>query len=241
MAEPEAGTVSAEQAMLLLLLDSAAELKRLEREGAFQQIAPGRYWLKDLVQGFVRHSREHRNVTDSGVLARCWNLTSARVGQLAREGWFKSLEGTHGKYDWFDACAGFIRYLRDEDRRSTKSAAETRIRDAKARDIEVRTQQRLSRLIPLDVYEEMIDGMAGMVRSEFAGLAAATTRDLTMRRMIEREVNARLRRIAEHAMAQAIRLEAAGSADDAVGADRAGPVGSSQSDLPSNGGGARTT
>jgi hypothetical protein len=52
--QPEAGTVTAEQAQMLLLL-SRAELKALEREGAFSPIAPGRYWLKDLVQGFARH------------------------------------------------------------------------------------------------------------------------------------------------------------------------------------------
>jgi hypothetical protein len=75
--------------------------------------------------------------------------------------------------------------------------------------IEVCTQQRLSRLVPLEIYNEMIDSFAGMVRSEFAGLAAVCTHDITMRRIIEREVNARLRRIVEHALAQAIRLEAA--------------------------------
>ena len=54
MAEPETGTVTTEQAILLLLLEKPAELKALEREGAFKQIAPGRYWIKDLVQGYIR-------------------------------------------------------------------------------------------------------------------------------------------------------------------------------------------
>jgi hypothetical protein len=98
----------------------------------------------------------------------------------------------------------------------------------------------LSRLVPLDIYEEMIDGLAGVVRSEFAGLAAASTRDLTMRRIIEREVNARLRRISEYAMAQAIRLEAVGGADDAVRANGAGHLGSGKQDVPADSGGART-
>jgi hypothetical protein len=115
------------------------------------------------------------------------------------------------------------------------------MRDAKAREIEVRTQQRLSRLVPLEVYEEMIDNIAGLVRSEFAGLAAVCTRDLTARRIIEREINARLRRIAEHAMAQAVRLETLRGADTAIGADRTGPVGGGEPDLSANGGGSGTT
>jgi hypothetical protein len=236
--EPEAGTVTAEQAMLLLLLDKQSDLKQLEREGAFTPIAPNRYWLKDLVQGFVRHARETKHVIDTHVLASCWGMTPARIGQLANMGWFKPV--AKGKYNWMDACSGYIKFLRDEDRRSSKSASETRIKDAKARDIEVRTMQRLSRLIPLEVYEEMIDSIAGVVRSEFAGLAAACTRDLVMRRIIEREVNARLRRIAEHAMAQAIRLETDGGVADAVRADGAGPVGGGEPDLSSDSGGAGT-
>jgi hypothetical protein len=227
--------------MLLLLLDKPSELKGLERDGAFQPIAPGRYWLKDLIQGYVRHQREHRFDVETNMLANCWMVSAARVKQLAHEGWFKPLDVGRGKYNLIEACTGFVKYLRAEDRRSTRSAADARIKDAKAQDIETRTKQRLGRLIPLEVYEEMIDNMSGVVRSEFAGLAAASTRDLTMRRVIEREVNARLRRIAEHAMAQAIRLEASGGADDAVRANGARHLGGEQQDVPTNGGGAGAT
>jgi hypothetical protein len=237
--DTEAGTVTTEQALSLLLFDKPADLKQLEREGAFQQITPGRYWLKDLVQGFVRHARRTKDITDTQTLSSCFGLTGARIGQLASMGWFKAIE--RGKFNWIDACGGYIRFLRDEDRKTSKSAADSRIRDARAREIEVRTQQRLSRLVPLEIYEEMIDSFASVVRSEFAGLPAACTRDLTMRRIIEREVNARLRRIAEHAMAQAIRLETVRGPDDAVRADGAGSVGGGEQDVPGNGSGARPT
>jgi hypothetical protein len=241
MAEPEAGSVTTEQALLLLMIDSPSELRRLEREGAFKQIAPGRYWLKDLVQGYVRHLRTHLRDTDTNTLAGCLGVSAQRVGQLANAGWFKALDGARrGTYNWIEACGGYVRFLRDEDRRSSKSASETRIKDAKAFDIEVRTKQRLGHLIPLEVYEEMIDNIAGVVRSEFAGMAAACTRDLTMRRIIEREANARLRRIAEHAMAQAIRMEKTGSPADAFGAAGAGPVGSGEPDLSIDSSGAGT-
>jgi hypothetical protein len=236
--ESEAGTVTGEQALMLLVLDLPSELKRLEREGAFKPIAPNRYWLKDLVQGYIRHLRAVARESDTQTLARAMGVSSQRISQLASEGWFKQIEGKRGIYNWIEACGGYIKFLRAEDRATSKHSAESRIRDAKARDIEIRTQQRLARLVPLDAYEEMIDNFAGVVRSEFAGLAAASTRDLTMRRIIEREVNARLRRIAEHAMASAIRLEAARGADDAVRADRAGPLGSSKPDVSTNSGGA---
>jgi hypothetical protein len=93
MAEiPEAGTITAEQAILLLLLENSGDLRRLEKDGAVSAIAPGRYWLKDLVQGFVRYTRKNADMTDTSSLSICFGLTGARIGQLAREGWFKQIE-----------------------------------------------------------------------------------------------------------------------------------------------------
>lgn len=171
--------------------------------------------------------------------ARLIMKSPERVRQLAKEGWIaRTGSGSDRQYRLLDVVQGYIRFRDDEDRRTSKSAAHSRIADARARDIEVRTQQRLSRLVPIEVHDEMIDSFAGVVRSELAGLAATCTREMAMRRIIEREVNARLRRIAEHAMAQAIRLEAVRGADDAVRADGAGPVGGGKPDVPTNGGGA---
>ena len=239
MAEPEAGSVTTEQAILLLLLDKAADLKALEREGAFKQIAPGRYWIKDLVQGYIRFTRDRSRDVNTETLCSVFGVVNQRISQLANAGWFRPLPRTKkGIYNWMEACAGYIKFLRDEDRRSSKHAADSRMRDAKAYDIEVRTRQRLGRLVPLEAYEEMIDNTAGMVRTEFAGMAAACTRDLVLRRIIEREVNARLQRIAEFAMAQAIRLETVRGTADAERADGAGSVGGGKPDLPTNGGGA---
>lgn len=182
MADHEAGTITTEQAVMLLMLDKTSQLHALEEAGAFRPIVRDRYWIKEVVQGYIKHLREHQFDTDTNTLASCWGMTASRISGLCNAGWFKPLPGKYrGKYNWIEACGGYIKFLRDEDRRSSKSAADSRIKDAKARDIETRTQQRLGRLIPLDVYEEMIDNITGIVRTEFAGLAAASTRDLTMR------------------------------------------------------------
>jgi hypothetical protein len=153
------------------------------------------------------------------VVCQLLMLSRQRVDQLVASGHIKKVG--RGEYSLVDAVQGYIRFLRDEAHQKTMTAADSRVRDARARDIEVRTAQRLSRLVPLSVYDEMIDGFAGVVRSEFAGLPATCTRNLIERRIIERETNARLRRIAEYAMAQAIRLETVRGADHAIGADGA--------------------
>lgn len=231
MAENEAGTVSTALAMSLLLMEHPDDLKKLQREGFIKPVGRDSWRLADLVRGFAKWSKEKASLTDSATLAQCWGVNRTRVSQLAAEGVLKT-EGRKAQYSWFDACQNYVRYLKSEDRKSSKSASDSRMRDAKAREIEVRTMQRLSRLVPIDVYDEMLESVCGMVRSEFAGLAATCTRDLTLRRIIEREVNARLHRIAEQAMAQAIRLEANSGVADAVRANGAGPVGGSEPDVP---------
>lgn len=180
---------------------------------------------------------ERATIINVTVLAQLLMLTRQRIEALVKEGWIKK-QGV-GKYSLVDAVQGYIRFLRDETRRHNVSAADSRVRDARAKDIEVRTMQRLGQLVPLEVYDEMLDRTAGLVRSEFAGLAAACTRDLVMRRIIEREVNARLRRIAESALAE-LRLAAVGGTDDAQRADGARHLGSEQSDVPANGSGPRS-
>jgi hypothetical protein len=233
MADNEAGTVSTALAMSLLLMERPDELTKLQRDGFIKPVSKDTWRLADLVRGFAKAAKENASTTDAATLAQCFALNRTRISQLVGEGWLKPPE-RKGRYNWFEACSGYIRYLRDENRKTSKSASDSRMRDAKARDIEVRTAQRLGRLVPLEAFEEMIDNIAGMVRSEFAGLATVVTRDLTQRRIIEREVNVRLRRIAEQAMAQAIRIEADGRADDAIRADGAGPVGGSKQNVPAD-------
>jgi hypothetical protein len=181
---------------------------------------------------------EQQTVVDITVLCQLLMMSRQRVNQLVADGWIKKQD--RGQYGLVDSVQGYIRFLRDEHRRQNMSAAASRISDARAKDIEVRTALRLSHLVPREVYDEMIDGFAGVVRSEFAGVAATCTRDLPMRRIIDREVNARLRRVAEFAMAQALRLEAVRSTDSSIGGDGAGSVGGSKQNVSSNGGSAGT-
>jgi predicted HTH domain antitoxin len=166
-------------------------------------------------------------------LAELLMMDASRVTQLTKDGTLKRL--AKGEYDLRQAVQDYIRYLREYQKRQTAAAADSRVRDARAKDIEARTAQRLGQLVSLSVYDEMIDGFAGVVRSELAGMPAACTRDLVMRRIIERELNVRLRRMAEYAMAQSIRVEAMGGPDSSQRSTRARSVGGGESDLSPNG------
>ena len=109
-----------------------------------------------------------------------------------------------------DSCRiAYIRYLRE--RHSKPGAADSHLREARAREIEVRTAERLGKLVAVEEFDAMIDELCGVFRTELSGLPARVTRDVMLRRTIEREINGILNRIADVAEANAARLEAAGS------------------------------
>jgi hypothetical protein len=176
------------------------------------------------------------SIISSAAMCQLLMLSRVRLDQLVSEGVI--FRHAPGQFRLVETIQNYIRWMRDDARRHSKSAAASRVTDARAREIEIKTEQRLGRLVPLTVYDEMIENFAGLVRSEFAGLATTSTRDLVLRRIIEREVNARLRRIAEFARAESIRLEAVRGFDDTERANGAGRMGGGKSDVSTNGGGA---
>lgn len=106
-------------------------------------------------------------------------------------------QGPRGKVSLVGAVQGYIKSLKDEERRSSKSAADSRVRDARAQEIEMRIAERKRDLIPFEDAVEILDFLIGSVREELSGLAARITRDMAMRRKIEEEIHAAQARIAE--------------------------------------------
>ena len=167
-------------------------------------------------------------------MAELLQLTQSRVTQLVRVGTLP--RESKGFYDVKDTVQAYVRFLREQQKRQQVNTADNRIRDARAKDIEARTAQRLGSLVPLTLFDEMLHGFAGVVRSELSGMPAACTRDLIMRRIIERELNARLHRMAEYAKAASVRVGAVGGPHNSERPNGAGSVGGSEPDLPADGG-----
>src|SRR5207253_1359713 len=75
------------------------------------------------------------------------DLSRVRVVQLVNEGALP--RNVDGSFD-LDACRlAYIRYLRSEDRRGAKSATASRVQEARAKEIELRTAREEGRLVPL--------------------------------------------------------------------------------------------
>jgi hypothetical protein len=84
------------------------------------------------------------------------------------------------------------------------------VQAARAREIELRTAQRAGLLIETDEAFAILDDVFGMLRSDLGGLPATVTRDLEIRREIEKGVNEILNRTAKRLSLRAQALRANG-------------------------------
>jgi hypothetical protein len=105
-----------------------------------------------------------------------------------------------GSFDLDQARHAYIRHLRD--RRSEKGAAEAALLRARAREIELRTAERARDLIEFDEACAVLDDVIGALVSELAGLPAAATRDLMMRRHLDELIRGIRQRTADRFAAQ---------------------------------------
>jgi hypothetical protein len=158
-----------------------------------------------------------------------------RILQLAKAGWITQ-EGSYNRkqYRLLDVVQGYIRFRDDEDRRANKSAAHSRITDARSREVELRNAQREGRLIDLDEVLAFVEALVGMFRLLLSGLPARITRDLQFRRTIETAVNDILERIADLAIERAKALGARRAASAPIASNGAGSVGGSEPNTPAN-------
>lgn len=111
---------------------------------------------------------------------------------LRRQGVFKAIG--KNRYKIVDVVQGYITYLKDEARQSSKSASASRVQDARAKEIELRTAKELRDLIPKDEVCEFLTETVGELRSELSGVAAASSRDPEIRAEIEKNLDAAIER-----------------------------------------------
>lgn len=115
------------------------------------------------------------------------DLSRVRIVQLVNEGALP--RNDDGSFD-LDACrVAYIRYLRSEDRRGAKSVTASRVQEARAKEIELRTAREEARLVPLESVQAAVADILGTYRYELTGVPAAVTRDLAFRAEIEKQLN----------------------------------------------------
>lgn len=123
--------------------------------------------------------------------ANLLGITAQRVGQLNRDGFIASPITTE------TAVRGYLAFVKDEQRRASRSAVNSKKDDARTREINLRIAERSHRLIETDEAVALVDEVIGTFRQSLAGLASRTTRDLTLRKKIETDVEETLRKVAD--------------------------------------------
>lgn len=129
------------------------------------------------------------------VAAALLELTPQRIRQLAQAGFIKIHRRSHTTIT--STVRGYVRFLKDEERKATQTGAAERARDARAREIEQKIAERDRRLIPTEEAELVMDLLVGAVAKELDGMAARITRDMAFRRLIEADVHGAKIRIAD--------------------------------------------
>lgn len=168
------------------------------------------------------------------------DYTPTYIRQLQREGSLP--RGSRGTIPFVAGVRSMIRFLRDSERRSSKTAADSRVRDARAREIELRNLENEKRLCETEDVNGLVDEMVGTFRAELAGLSARVTRDLQFRRTIDQALNDILHRLADTFNDKAAELLGASlNAAGPVEAGAAGHLGNGEQDLSAHGGDTRST
>jgi len=122
-------------------------------------------------------------------ICRVTGYTARRIQQFAAEGAVPRV--ANGKYPLSGSIQGIIRALKSG---RTVTVEARRILEAKARALELRNAETENRLVEMDMVADTVSEICGVFRSELAGLAAASTRDLAIRQQIETNLNGALDR-----------------------------------------------
>jgi hypothetical protein len=160
-------------------------------------------------------------------------ISRQRLDQIVADGWIARQE--RGQIKVTDLVQGYIRYLLDRERRQSQKAGDNRVRDARVYDLQVKTAERLGRLVDVEELFYLANTLAGLVRTEHVGAGARITRDRNQRRSIDREMNAIDQRLADRIEALTEGMQDGRKHPAPAQVHAAGRMGDGESDLPAVG------
>jgi phage terminase Nu1 subunit (DNA packaging protein) len=128
----------------------------------------------------------------TAALAKHVDLSPKRIRQLVEE---KVLpRRPDGNFD-LDTCRlRYIKYLRDEGRRVSKTAAASRTQELRGDEIELRLARERGKLIEFEEVELFITDITAALSAELSGVPAGCTRDLDLRKTIQEKQDAAIDR-----------------------------------------------
>lgn len=126
------------------------------------------------------------------VAANLLSVSAQWIRDLAKQGYLIGL--VRGRVPLSAAVQGYIRFLKDESRRASKTAAQSEVQRERAKEIALRNARAAGELIQIDVVDTVFADVLGTYRAELAGLPAEFTRDLTERDRLDALLNDKIAR-----------------------------------------------
>jgi phage terminase Nu1 subunit (DNA packaging protein) len=139
-----------------------------------------------------------------------------------------------GQYDLAGTVQGALRRAAQERKGDTRLASENRVREARAREIELRNLKQDNILIEMEEALAVVDEIVGMFVSELSGLPARFTRDQPERERLEEDIHDLVNRVRARFHEEATSLRQSGGTGGPAEEDAARPLGSSAPSLPSD-------
>lgn len=163
-------------------------------------------------------AKQAETLISTAQAAALLELTSERVRQLVKSGHIE--KRAKDQVPLVSAVRGYIHFLKDEERRSSKSASASRVQDARAREIELKTAEREGSLMDVEEVRAVVAQWAGVIRTGLNSIPARLSRDMTFRRKIETEIDDVFRQATESfESAMGNRSAAAGAMEADTGDD----------------------
>lgn len=138
---------------------------------------------------------EQAGTVKAEMLAKFLMISPRHLQRLVADGWVQ--KDPSDRYTVVGGVQGYIRYLKDENRRGSQAAGKNRTADARAREIELRIQKAERTVIPFDEAVASMNFAMGAMRAEMEGTAANITRDRELRHRIQDAHDGILKRAAE--------------------------------------------
>lgn len=192
------GIIPSSVAANLLMIDGPT-LVALSREGWFKPLAPDRWRLIDVVQGYVKYLQDRAAFATTDEMANELSVSNSQVWLLHEQGHLPTPQGTGKRKKWprLECHKGYNRFREEQTKKNQRGSAEARVRDARARDLEIRSALRLRDLIPMHDAELALDTVCGITRTVIGGAPARISRELTVQRKAESVLDECLRQISD--------------------------------------------
>ena len=149
---------------------------------------------------------DEAGVVSTEMASKLLMISAARLGQIEKMEYVKKVG--RNRWNLVNLVQGYINFLRDEDRRSSKSAGASRIQSIRADQLEMDVAAKRRELVPIEDVRLILDSAAGLMRSEMMAVPARFTRDVGERKRLDGLMAAAMNKVADGMDEKATAIEA---------------------------------